>query len=500
MINSRQVVFAAFFLLLACCGKKEGPATPAIPAIRATMGEVTAFDAKFSVQAVQCSGVNYGVSEDMTLSEKTGSTGPVSLQLQVTGLQPLTSYILYVQGIGPKGEKGKVVTLEFSTGAGPQGLYPWEMSRTGVPTFADLSLITMGWHNSNPPAWTQERFSSHVQYDGKWIFDAFLCIDGYNSARRQSYSLANGRESAGKDAWEDLLDAWLGEGGALVQLDAAIAEAGTPPSPRLIVMSIPDPTRYQYFSDRSSSTTYWGDGLDFSRTQDQILACRWYMDRCRALFNERKYRHLELAGFYILSEELPLNPAFFEDAGESYDPSADTWNWQHKNWEILVPEASRYAHSCREGLWWVPYHLAPGYKVWRRLGFDNIFMQPNYYWDHGSISHPLSDTKQAIREYRMGVELEFEYSLVASVMADGRSGPDGNGTPTFYAADVPLLRSRVREYMQMYKDSGMYGTLPLAVYSGTDAWHQLASSKDEGDVQMFRDICNFITESPLKNK
>ena len=111
---------------------------------------------------------------------------------------------------------------------------------------------------------------------------------------------------------------------------------------------------------------------------------------------------------------------------------------------------------------------------------------------------PLSRTQTAIKQYRLGMELEFEYSLVASVMADGRSGPDGSGSPTFYAADVPLLRSRVREYMQMYRDSGMYGQQPLAVYSGTDAWHQLASSTDEGDRAMLRDLCNFILDSPLK--
>ena len=125
-------------------------------------------------------------------------------------------------------------------------------------------------------------------------------------------------------------------------------------------------------------------------------------------------------------------------------------------------------------------------------------MQPNYYWDHDNISHPLIDTKQALKQYRMGIELEFEYSLVASVMADGRSGPDGNGAPTFYAKDVPLLRSRVREYMDAYKDTGLYGVLPLAVYSGTDAWHQLATSSDPEDQAMFREICNFIIDSPLK--
>ena len=96
------------------------------------------------------------------------------------------------------------------------------------------------------------------------------------------------------------------------------------------------------------------------------------------------------------------------------------------------------------------------------------------------------------------MELEFEYSLVASVMADGRSGPDGAGNPTFYAGDVPMLRGRVRDYMQACKDAGLYGQIPIAVYSGTDAMHQLAVSEDPGDREMYHDICQFIIGSTLK--
>ena len=120
------------------------------------------------------------------------------------------------------------------------------------------------------------------------------------------------------------------------------------------------------------------------------------------------------------------------------------------------------------------------------------FMQPNYYWDNGKVSHPLYKTTDALKQYKMGIELEFEYTLVAEVMADGRTGPDGSGNMVFTKDDVPLLRSRVREYMDAYRNTGLYGELPVAVYSGTDAWSQLASSRDAEDKKMFDDICSFI--------
>lgn len=502
----RLPILAAVLLLPASCGEKEPPVSALHPAIRAEIKEITAFGVRFEVQAVETATLRFGVNEDLPGSEETGSTGPVTRVLQLDGLQPLTNYTLYVQGVGPAGEKGNLLSLPFSTPKGPGQLYPWEENRSGIPSFANLSLVTQGWHNFNPPAWTAQRFASHVSYGEEWLFDAFLCIDGWDPVRNLTFSIVNGRYSAVKDSWQDLLDAWLGDEGALRQLDAAVGEAalrlGNPPTPRYVVMSVPDPIRYQYFSDKQSSTAYWGEvdgkALDFARVEDQLAACRWYMDQCRSRFQALGLRYLELAGFYILSEELPLDPAFFRSAGQSYS-QADTWNWQQKNWELIVPQLSNYAHSCKEGLWWIPYHLAPGYKVWRQLGFDAVFMQPNYYWDHDQVSHPLSQTREAIKKYRMGVELEFEYSLVASVMADGRPGPDGSGNPTFYAQDVPLLRNRVREYMQMYKDSGLYGTVPVAVYSGTDAWNQLATSTDTGDMEMFREICNFVLESPLRH-
>ena len=507
---NRWPLIASVLLLLASCGKKEPDAEPAIPAVRAELLECAAFEASFSVQAVNTVSVSYGTDERMPLSLETGTSGPVTCILHLSDLQPLTGYQLYLRGVGPAGEEGNIVKIAFTTAKGPDNLYPWEAKRIGAPSFADLTLITMGWQNDAPPAWTEERFRSHVLYRDKedrphWLFDAFLCIDGRDPVRNLSYSIVNGLFSAVKDSWEDLVEAWLGDDGALKKLDAAIeratAELGAPPTPRYVVMGIPDPIRYQNFQDKNSSTAYWGKlngkTLDFSQVSDQVAACMWYMDRCRERFESLHFKHLELAGFYILSEELPLDPAFFQSAGEAYGP-ADTWNWQHKNWEAVVPRLSSYAHSCHEGLWWIPYHLAPGFRVWKELGFDNAFMQPNYYRDHDRISHPLSTTENALVKYRMGMELEFEYSLVASVMADGRSAPDGSGNPTFQAKDVPMLRERVHAYMQTFKDAGLYGVLPIALYSGTDALHQLATSVDSGDREMYHDLCQFIIGSPLK--
>lgn len=507
--------FIPVFLLLGLVSCKPVEQEPVYePTVRLELQEVSAYRATFSVKTIDAASVVYGVgaSETPELEHEipTGSIKPSDLSFSVGDLSPGTDYRIRLRGVGPGGEEGNIQTLDFRTLNGPAQLYAWERARTSRPSFADISLITLGKHNYNPPVWTKDRFASHVQYtdqNGKshWLFESFLCIDGFDGDRGLSYCIANGRQSAIRESWEDLLEAWLGDDGALRKLDEAITDAvavlGTPARPHYIVMSLPDPIRFQFFDDKTSSTTYWGelDGrrLDFSRVEDQQAAYRWYADRCRSRFNILNFKNLELAGFYILSEELPLSPDFFQKCGKPFD-SADTWNWQYKRWEQLVPWVSDYAHSCNEGLWWIPYHLAPGYRVWEELGFDAAFMQPNRYWDNSSNQHPMNKTVDAIKRYRLGMELEFEYSMVADVMKDGRAGPDGSGNPAFHIKDVPMLRDRLREYFAGYKESGLYGVIPLAVYSGTDAFHQLAISQENDDIAMYHELCRFIIDSPLR--
>ena len=131
------------------------------------------------------------------------------------------------------------------------------------------------------------------------------------------------------------------------------------------------------------------------------------------------------------------------------------------------------------------------------------FMQPNYYWDYNNdkADHPFARTTDAMRTYGMGMETEFEYSLVTAVMKQpGMMGPDGEGRMIYTLADVPGLKDQFREYMTRFRDGGFYGKVPLAIYTVTDAMHQLASSTEPDDVQLYREFCAFITGSPLRLK
>ena len=359
---------------------------------------------------------------------------------------------------------------------------------SGPRTFTDVSLV--GYWHRDPMHWDAARFAPHVSWqapDGTehWLFEAFLFLEGVDRVQGKNLIISPSGTSAGKDSWQYQLDLWLGADGGVKALDSACetvaSRIGEPPRKRGVIIGLPDAILFEHFADKTSSTTYWGDGLDFARVEDRMKALRWYMDSARRMFDALQCRYLELSGFYITSEEIYL----------PYDIDV---NCRYKNWEEIVPLLSEYCHGNGQGLYWIPYHLAPGYRHWKELGIDQAWMQPNWYWDLGNEGrHPFEKTVAAIREAGLGgMELEMEYSAVADQMTDGRLGPDGEGKLVFSGDDVPALQNRVRRYMQEYKEAGFYGQKSIALYSGSNAFTQLAESSKPEDRALYDDICRFV--------
>ncbi len=514
----RILVVPAVFLAASCGGKD-----PDSPVIVAELRDSSAFGASFTVRSFDAARIMAAASElgELTAAEilETGNETAVvggydnaETVVSISGLESEKAYTASLMGIGPGGETGEVVTVSFSTTRGADGSFAWESARSGPPFFADVSLVTRGQHNTVAPLWTVERFNSHITFvdsDGKekWLFEAILCTEGFDSKRGLTMCISPRWQHSGtKESWQDLIDYWFAPDGTLSVLEKAISEAagriGEPPAPRYIIIGVPDPIIRECFPDPESATDYWGslDGrqLDFEDVQDQIKAYLWFIDECRKGFDEGNYPHLELAGFYVISEELPLAKSFYSKYGLTAS-EAESWNAGLKRWEIILPETASYLHSCHEGLYWIPYYLSPGYRLWRKLGFDMVWMQPNHYWDTAD-QHPIATSVKAMTDCNMGIELEFEYSLVRDIMKDGRWGPDGAGRPTFQYKDIPDLEFRLKEYMSYYRDARLYGVNSVAMYSGTDAMNQLARSPDPDDRRMYLELCHFIAGSPLRKR
>lgn len=200
--------------------------------------------------------------------------------------------------------------------------YPWEEARKSLATTTDAILCYGGSHHRTPYLWDQARLAPLVTYTDPagrehWLFDGFIFLEFQDTNRPDNarYAFETGQlrdtgVSAGKAQWQELIDYYFRPGNGVDALDKAVKEAtgrlGNAPAKRRVIMVLPDPVIYEHYIDTTSSTTYWGelDGrrLDFSKNEDRLAACKWYIDRVRAAFAAGNYRYVELAGFYWLRE------------------------------------------------------------------------------------------------------------------------------------------------------------------------------------------------------
>lgn len=391
-----------------------------------------------------------------------------------------------------------ILTVVCSSCRGPvnDGIYSWEMQRDSIPEFADITLLAGGYSPKKPDTWKEERAKSHVTYTDEsgqehWLFEAFIFWAGKDYKRGgMDFSITAHSKSAIKESWIDWIDYWFNEEtGAVKVLDQTIGNAkeriGEPGFRHSVVATLPTPIMFEHFNDKTSSTTYWGeiDGrqMDFSMLEDQIAAFKWMIDRIREAWDRISPENLDLAGFYIMDEELYCTEG--------------SYNYQYKRWDKLLPPVAEYAHSMMYGMYWIPYYMAPGYEHWKELGFDMAYMQPNHYWDWNG-NKPFENTINTVRELGMGMELEFEgthgegvrpCSSILEKLVSGEGNPRADAN-----------REMLRDYFRYFKEAGFYGNVPLAIYTGTDAMHELASSSEPEDVKMYNEFCRFIIDNPMR--
>ena len=374
-----------------------------------------------------------------------------------------------------------------------KNLYKWE--KDDVLPIADAAICYGGHSARNPYLWTPERFEKTVAYTDEngqehWLFDNMIMMELWDDDYKVTYSIANdGRYSSRKEHWERQLDYWFNAENGFAALDKCVADVasriGKPSTKRGIIFSLPDPVYFEHYTKamkgENRNTVYWGEldgvALDFSKTEDRIKAYLWLVDQVRARFAEAGYRYVELIGFYVLSEELSVPGGF---------------RYEYKEHDKTIKAVADYCHSLNEGLYWVPYAMAPGIERSRDFGFDLTVMQPNYYWTDAKWSWDQIEKK--IRDYGLGMELEFEGThgepLTSSILSNLK-----NGQPNPYAA---RNKARFQEYLDNARSRGLHGTVPFVLYSGTNGLYELAVSEDPLDKEMYHKLCKFVISNPLK--
>lgn len=381
-------------------------------------------------------------------------------------------------------------------------LFDWENNRSAVPTWSDMTLCYGGDLWRVPTYWDKDRWASHALYTDQngqmqYLFDAFLALEFSMKGYTLNYD-DSGNKSARKEEWTSLMNYWFDDTYGFKALDDCLADAakviGPPPTKRYVIFVLPDPVYCETYTNKSSSTTYWGtyeDGsqANFSTVEGRVKAYKWMIDQVRAKFAAKNYEYIELGGFYILQETL-----------------SNSWNDQYKKWSEMLPKVADYCHRYKEGFYWIPYGYSvnkSGYTYdkghndaiegWQSFGFDLAVLQPNMYWDYNGGRSWSTTCKTYINGYGMGMEIEFEGSHGESLSTCSsilQYKKDGTANSEAYNN-----RERLRDYFENAKTYEIYRKKPIVMYSGTDAMHELATSTGDKDQIIYHELCQFIIEA-----
>ena len=144
-----------------------------------------------------------------------------------------------------------------------------------------------------------------------------------------------------------------------------------------------------------------GKNLDFSNPDDRIEGMKWMVDESIRQFNEKKFRNIRLSGFYWFCEELD-----FSDEGS-------------KSISLTVTD---YVREKGLKTCWCPYFYAPGYEIWKELGFDIATHQANFFpehhadWPNRGTEERLPLVAATVKECGIGVGMEMGDSEIASAV------------------------------------------------------------------------------------
>ncbi|WP_170270173.1 DUF4855 domain-containing protein [Heliorestis acidaminivorans] len=236
------------------------------------------------------------------------------------------------------------------------------LEKTSSP-IADLLLIYTGPHQQSE--WRSQDFLPMIAYrdlHGDFVdtfFDGMLFLP-YISL--PSYEAS----------WHSYLDNLFAEDRQLKALNDAVAQwqaiVGANQGTYPVVIALPYPERVQ------------GQWKSLDERRDAIY---WYKELLQEKWSESQLDNLELIGLYW--------------EGEAIYDSEDA---------SLVQEMAQQLEEENLLFYWIPYYEAPGLKNWRSYGFDQVFLQPNYYFDLNTTTRRLDNARQIADNLGIGLEIE----------------------------------------------------------------------------------------------
>jgi len=325
--------------------------------------------------------------------------------------------------------------------------FPLSQSDPSKP--ADLMLVYQG--GVQRPRWTVSRFGPYVTYQdpqtGKeqWLFDGFLFIE-FQDGRGHTYEQYSNLKHANQDQWAWLLQRNFANNDGVPNLEktveAAAARIGEPARRRQVILTLPVPEPDQ---------TDWGDlngrVLDFHDKSDRLAACVWYLDMALQRWKDLAPKELDMAGFYWVAE-------------------------QSSSTKGLFPDLAQAVHARGKEFFWIPsYHVNTPLGDWKSFGFDQAWLQPNFFFHPGLSPTRLQSACDFARVHGMGLEMEFDPRMIT---------------------DPSVYEPRFHAYLDAFTRNGVRDGAAMAWYEGGGALYRLAVSDNPKFRGDYDELARFV--------
>ncbi|MGE0352269.1 MAG: DUF4855 domain-containing protein [Gemmatimonadales bacterium] len=271
----------------------------------------------------------------------------------------------------------------------------------------------------------------------RWLSTGAIFLALYGKSRRAFTSwMPNALPATGAD-WEAYLDSMVARDGPLGRLDSAVQQAeavlGRRPGGYEVAIMAPYP------DPGSDTLRFSGTLYDFHTGAGRAGAVRAYLRELVHRFPSAGFQRLQLRGVYWLREGIAP-----EDTS-------------------TVRATADVVHAAGLRFLWIPYFRARGIAGWRRLGFDEIWYQPNYFF-HPEIGPARMDSAWAnARRFGAGLEIELDRRLLTDT----------------------LFRHRLDPYLQLLEDHPEARAGSIAIYEGAGALIDLSRSRRAEDRALY---------------
>lgn len=334
-----------------------------------------------------------------------------------------------------------------------------EKSKMQEGPINDMALLYNGGLHRKV-SWNEAQLQANVSYvdqKGKehWLIDTFLFLEIING---DGHFYDSGFDHGGKNPdgtgankadWTRVIDQYFAPNGPVCRLNEVIkttaARIGNPKYKRRLVIFVPTP-----FFNQSNWGELNGKNLDFSNQQDRIAATKWYLAYVEAKIKSLRLDYLSFDGYYYVSEQLTNNREY-------------------------LPTIASIVREKGHRFYWIPYWGCDGMGEWKSMGFDEAFLQPNYFFPTQKPDYKkrFDDVMNFAQDKGMSLEMEFDERALF-----GR-GKDYRG-------------ERLMEYIKAFSDYDVARKNHVAYYQGDCMFYDLKSSKHPEDQDLYHSICGMV--------